>query len=183
MRLGALVLGVGLMGATGPIRAQDLAVEPLLLPALEIFGDPVISANPDLVDSTSNDAGLWGSSASVVSFHNEYGPLGSPDFVYSAGNEYGQGVEVRFSEEALEQVAGLKVAVEMYGAPILSDNPDLVNSTSNPYGPWGSPDAVYSFTNEYGPVGSRDAVQGVNNEYGTGLKIQLIDPMPGLDAP
>jgi len=183
MRLGALVLGVGLMGATGPIRAQDLAAEPLLLPALEIFGDPVISANPDLVNSTSNDAGPWGSSAFLYSLNNEYGPLGSPDFVYSTGNEYGQGVEVRFSEEALEQVPGLRAAVEMYGAPILSANPDLVNSTSNLYGPWGSPDFVYSFANEYGPVGSRDAVQGVNNEYGTGLKVQLIDPVLDLDAP
>jgi len=177
------VVAASMVMAGGPVRAQLLNSDPIWTEAVRLYGDPVISANPDLVNSTSNDAGLWGSSASVVSFHNEYGPLGSPDFVYSAGNEYGQGVEVRFSEEALEQVAGLKVAVEMYGAPILSDNPDLVNSTSNPYGPWGSPDAVYSFTNEYGPVGSRDAVQGVNNEYGTGLKIQLIDPMPGLDAP
>lgn len=170
------VVMVGWIMGLGPVQGQELVADPLVYSAQEMFGEPVISANPDLVNSTSNEYGPWGSPDFVNSLANEYGPLGSPDFVYSAGNEYGQGVRVRPSEEALAQVPGLAAAIEAFGEPVISANPDLVNSTSNPYGPWGSPDSVYSFTNEYGPVGSRDAVQGVNNEYGTGLKMRIVDP-------
>lgn len=64
--------------------------------------------------------------------------------------------------------------------PIFSANPDLLYSTSNEYGPWGSPDYLYSFTNDYGPVASPDSVTGVMNEYGLGLQ---IDPVVSVPSP
>ena len=70
---------------------------------------------------------------------------------------------------------GLEKAIRLYGEPIISANPDLLNSTSNDVGPWGSPDFLYSFANDVGPLGSPDMLNSVTNEYGTGLKIRLLD--------
>jgi len=169
--------------AGGPGRAQQLNVDPLLVETVRLYGDPVISANPDLLNSTSNDAGPWGSKEFLYSFNNDVGPLGSPEFVNSVSNDYGTGLKVRFSEETLDQVVGLREAVKIYGEPVISSNPDLLNSTSNEYGPWGSKEFLYSFSNEYGPLGSPDSLHGVSNEYGTGIKVQLVDPVLDLDAP
>ena len=69
----------------------------------------------------------------------------------------------------------LVAAIRMFGEPVLSANPDLLNSTSNDVGPWGSPDFLYSFANDVGPFGSPDMLNSVTNEYGTGLKIQVFD--------
>ena len=75
---------------------------------------------------------------------------------------------------------GLETAIRLYGEPIISANPDLLNSTSNDAGPWGSPDFLYSFANDVGPLGSPDMLNGVTNEYGAGLKIQVLDtPLDG----
>ena len=83
--------------------------------------------------------------------------------------------------------SGLAAAIRLYGEPIISANPDLLNSTSNDVGPWGSPDFLYSFANDVGPLGSPDMLNSVTNEYGTGLKIRLLDvPLDtplDLDAP
>jgi hypothetical protein len=68
-----------------------------------------------------------------------------------------------------------EAAIRLYGEPIISANPDLLNSTSNDAGPWGSPDFLYSFANDVGPLGSPDMLNSVTNEYGTGLKIQVFD--------
>jgi len=76
---------------------------------------------------------------------------------------------------------GLEAAIRNFGEPILSANPDLLNSTSNDVGPWGSPDFLYSFANDVGPLGSPDMLNSVTNEYGTGLKIRLLE-IP-VDAP
>ena len=76
---------------------------------------------------------------------------------------------------------GLEAAIRLYGEPIISANPDLLNSTSNDVGPWGSPDFLYSFANDVGPLGSPDMLNSVTNEYGTGLKIRLLDAP--LEAP
>jgi hypothetical protein len=76
---------------------------------------------------------------------------------------------------------GLETAIRLYGEPIISANPDLLNSTSNDVGPWGSPDFLYSFANDVGPLGSPDMLNSVTNEYGTGLKIRLLE-IP-VDAP
>jgi hypothetical protein len=111
------------------------------------------------------------------------GPLGSPDVLTSVSNDYGTGLRVRFSEETLDQVVGLREAVKIYGEPVISSNPDLLNSTSNDYGPWGAKESLYSFTNDYGPIGSPDSLYGVSNEYGTGIKVQLADPVLDLYAP
>lgn len=70
---------------------------------------------------------------------------------------------------------GLEAAIRMFGEPILSANPDLLNSTSNDVGPWGSPDFLYSFANDVGPFGSPDMLNSVTNEVGEGLKIQAFD--------
>jgi len=82
---------------------------------------------------------------------------------------------------------GLAAAIRLYGEPIISANPDLLNSTSNDVGPWGSADFLYSFANDVGPLGSPDMMNSVTNEYGTGLKIQVFEaPIGGpleLDAP
>jgi hypothetical protein len=69
----------------------------------------------------------------------------------------------------------LEAAIRMFGQPVLSANPDLLNSTSNDVGPWGSPDFLYSFANDVGPLGSPDMLNSVTNEVGEGLKIQAFD--------
>ena len=76
---------------------------------------------------------------------------------------------------------GLETAIRLYGEPVISANPDLLNSTSNDVGPWGSPDFLYSFANDVGPLGSPDMLNSVTNEYGEGLKIRLLDV--SLDTP
>ena len=83
--------------------------------------------------------------------------------------------QIMVSDRALE------AAIRLYGEPIISANPDLLNSTSNDVGPWGSPDFLYSFANDVGPLGSPDMLNSVTNEYGTGLKIRLLE-IP-VDAP
>jgi hypothetical protein len=75
----------------------------------------------------------------------------------------------------------LEAAIRLYGEPIISDNPDLLNSTSNDAGPWGSPNFLYSFSNDVGPLGSPDMLNSVTTEYGEGLKIRLLDTP--LEAP
>ena len=52
----------------------------------------LISANPDLLYSTSNDYGPWGAPEFINSFTNDYGPNGSPEFLGSATNDYGTGL-------------------------------------------------------------------------------------------
>jgi len=101
------------------------------------------------------------------------------------------GLVMNGSKEAKAQTLiadpGLETAIRLYGEPVLSANPDLLNSTSNDAGPWGSPDFLYSFANDVGLLGSPDMLNSVTNEYGTGLKIQVFEtPMGGpleLDAP
>jgi hypothetical protein len=95
------------------------------------------------------------------------------------------GMVMNGSKEAKAQTLiadpGLETAIRLYGEPIISANPDLLNSTSNDVGPWGSPDFLYSFANDVGPLGSPDMLNSVTNEYGTGLKIRLLE-IP-VDAP
>jgi hypothetical protein len=89
--------------------------------------------------------------------------------------------------QSITTESGLQAAITIYGKPVLSANPDLLNSTSNDAGPWGTPDFLYSFANDLGPLGSPDVLSSVTNEYGTGLKIRLSDtPLEApldLDAP
>lgn len=176
------ILGV-VMACGAQAKAQTFIADPGLETAIRLYGEPIISANPDLLNSTSNDAGPWGSPDFLYSFANDVGPLGSPEALRSVSNDYGAGLRVHFTKETLDQVVGLRAAVELYGEPVISANPDLLNSTANEYGPWGSPDSLYSFTNDYGPLGSPDTLQGVANEYGAGLEFQLVDPALELDAP
>ena len=64
-----------------------------------------------------------------------------------------------------------------YGAPIISANPDLLNSTSNDYGIFGAPESYWSPTNDYGPFGAPENINSVTNEYGYGLRLGLIQPV------
>lgn len=96
--------------------------------------------------------------------------------VLIAGGNQGQA-------QLMVEDSGLAATIRMFGAPVLSANPDLLNSTSNNVGPWGSPDFLYSFANDVGPLGSPDMLNSVTNEYGTGLKIRLLDVPLELDAP
>ena len=88
---------------------------------------------------------------------------------------------VQAKAQSLIADPGLETAIRLYGEPIISANPDLLNSTSNDVGPWGSPDFLYSFANDVGPLGSPDMLNSVTNEYGEGLKIRLLDTP--LEAP
>ena len=171
------------LGGDFPLEAQTLTADLGLETAIRLYGEPVISANPDLLNSTSNDAGPWGAKEFLYSFNNDVGPLGSPEFLNSVSNEYGTGLRIRFGEEVLEEVPELKTAVELYGEPVVSANPDLLNSTSNDYGPYGAPESLVSPGNDYGPLGAPEFLDSVNNEYGTGLKVELVAPMLDLEAP
>jgi len=53
----------------------------------------------------------------------------------------------------------------------LSSNPYDYNSTSNPYGPYGSPYSPTSIKNEYGPYGSPYSPSSVNNPYATSAPV------------
>ena len=176
---GMVVVMVGWMMGMGVVQAQD----PLLAATVRLYGEPVISANPDLLNSTSNDAGPWGAKEFLYSFNNDLGPLGSPEFLGSVSNEVGTGQRIRFSEDMLKQIPGLKAAVELYGDPVVSANPYLLNSTSNDAGPWGAKEFLYSFNNDVGPLGSPEFLNSVSNEYGTGLKVELVEPALDLVAP
>ena len=178
-----VVLMVGWMTGMGVVQGQELVADPLLAATVRLYGEPVISANPDLLNSTSNDAGPWGAKEFLYSFNNDLGPLGSPEFLGSVSNEVGTGQRIRFSEDMLEQIPGLKAAVELYGDPVVSANPYLLNSTSNEYGPWGAKEFLYSFSNDVGPLGSPEFLNSVSNEYGTGLKVELAEPVLDLEAP
>jgi hypothetical protein len=66
----------------------------LLLLTSNLFGQQIlISANPDLLYSTSNDYGPWGAPEFLNSFTNDYGPIGSPDWLGSVSNDYGVGLK------------------------------------------------------------------------------------------
>jgi hypothetical protein len=67
---------------------------------------------------------------------------------------------------------------------LISANPDLLYSTANDYGPWGSPEFLNSPNNDYGPIGSPDFLGSVSNDYGVGLKAStLLLLTPSLITP
>jgi hypothetical protein len=169
--------------SVGDGQAQLLTSDPLLAETIRLYGQPVISANPYLFNSTSNEAGPWGSEEFLYSFANDVGPLGSPEFLNSVSNDVGTGLKVRFSEKMLEQVPGLRATVEAFGEPIISANPYLLNSISNESGPWGAKEFLYSFANDAGPLGSPSFLHSVSNDVGLGLEVELVQPILDLDAP
>ena len=173
-----LILLTGLWGLAGvlPLKAQTLTADLGFEATLRSYGEPIISANPDLLNSTSNDVGPWGSPDFYYSFTNDYGPLGSPDSLHGVSNDLGQGLEVE---------------IPAYGAKpmkiLISANPDLYLSTANDYGPAGAPESYYSVNNDYGPNGAPEMLHGAANDYGEGLKIRFsetpLDAPLELDAP
>jgi len=99
-----LILWIGLWGFAGvlTLKGQTLIADLGLETAIRLYGEPVISANPDLLNSTSNDVGPWGSADFLYSFDNDVGPLGSPDMLNSVTNEYGEGLKIRLLDAPLE---------------------------------------------------------------------------------
>jgi hypothetical protein len=158
-----------------PVQGQVLTEDPLYAAMVRLYGGPAISANPIPMNSTSNDVGPWGSDTFLYSWNNDVGPLGSPVILTSLTSELGTGRRIRFSEETLARTPGLRAAVKLYGDPVLSANPYLLNSTSNDVGPWGSDTFLYSFNNEVGPLGSPVFLDSVSNELGTGVKVELLE--------
>jgi len=100
-----VVVMVGWMMGMGVVQGQELVADPLLAATVRLFGEPVISANPYLLNSTSNPYGPWGAKEFLYSFNNDVGPLGSPDFLNSVSNEYGTGLKVELAEPALDMEA------------------------------------------------------------------------------
>ena len=100
-----LVVGWMMSLGMGVGQAQLLNEDPLLAATVRLYGEPVISANPYLLNSTSNDAGPWGAKEFLYSFNNDVGPLGSPEFLNSVSNEYGTGLKVELVEPAMDLVA------------------------------------------------------------------------------
>lgn len=165
-----IILGL-VMNGPKEAKAQTLIVDPGLEAAIRLYGEPVLSANPDLLNSTSNDVGPWGSPDFYYSFTNDYGPLGSPDSLHGVSNDLGQGLEVE---------------IPAYGAKpmkiLISANPDLYLSTANDYGPAGAPESYYSVNNDYGPLGAPELLDSVSNEYGQGLKVEMAEPVISVDS-
>ena len=170
-----IVLGV-VMNGWREAKAQIMVSDRPLEAAIRIYGEPVLSANPDLLNSTSNDVGPWGSPDSYYSLTNDYGPLGSPDSLHGVANDLGQGLEVE-----IPAFGGKPMKI------LISANPDLYMSTANDYGPAGAPESYYSVNNDYGPNGAPEMLHGAANNYGEGLKIRLsetpFDAPLELDAP
>jgi len=63
-----------------------------------------LSANPDLLNSTSNDYGRLGAPEFLYSFTNDYGPIGSPEFLRSVSNDYGTGLDIGTIKPILELI-------------------------------------------------------------------------------
>ena len=97
-----MLVMVGWMTGMGVVQGQELVADPLLAATVRLYGEPVISANPDLLNSTSNDAGPWGAKEFLYSFNNDVGPLGSPEFLNSVSNEYGTGLKVELVAPMLD---------------------------------------------------------------------------------
>lgn len=183
MRRALPIILMAWTSSVGCGQAQRPTGDPLLAETIRLYGQPVISANPYLFNSTSNDAGPWGSKEFLYSLANDVGPLGAPEFLNSISNDVGTGLKVRFSEKMLEQIPGLRATVELYGEPILSANPYLLNSTSNESGPCGSKEFLYSFANDAGPLGSPSFLHSVSNDAGLGLEVELLQPTRDLEVP
>lgn len=170
-----MVLGLVMHGCR-EAKAQIMISDRVLEAAIRTYGEPVISANPDLLSSTSNDVGPWGSPDSYYSLTNNYGPLGSPDSLHGVANDLGQGLEVE-----IPAYGGRPMKI------LISANPDLYLSTANDYGPAGAPESYYSVNNDYGPNEAPEMLHGAANNYGEGLKIRFpetpFDAQLELEAP
>lgn len=62
----------------------------------------------------------------------------------------------------------------------LSTNPYAPNSTSNPYGQYGSPYSPNSINNPYGQYGSPYSPNSANNPYATNPPKIIVDPSTGV---
>lgn len=62
----------------------------------------------------------------------------------------------------------------------LSSNPYDANSTSNPYGRYGSEYSADSINNPYGKYGSRYSANSPNNPYATNPPVLVVPGLPGL---
>jgi hypothetical protein len=62
----------------------------------------VISANPDLLNSTSNSAGPWGAPEFLYSLTNDFGTFGAPEALHGVANDFGQGLKIQIIDAPLD---------------------------------------------------------------------------------
>ena len=114
----------------------------------------VLSANPFLADSTSNEFGKFGSPYEPDSISNPFGKFGSPYSATSVSNPYATS-------------APKIIAADGQYLGRLSANPYDPDSVSNPYGQYGSPYSPTSINNPYSQYGSQFSPISPNNPYAT----------------
>jgi hypothetical protein len=122
----------------------------------------VLSANPFLADSTSNEFGKFGSPLEADSISNPFGKFGSPYSPTSINNPY-----------ATEAPKIIAADGQYLGR--LSANPCESDSVSNPYGPYGSPYSPTSINNPDSQYGSPYSPMSPNNPYATQAPILCGD--------
>ena len=122
----------------------------------------VLSANPFLADSTSNEFGKFGSPYESDSISNPFGKYGSPYSAVSVSNPY-----------ATEAPKIIATDGQYLGK--LSANPYDPDSISNPYGKYGSPYSPTSINNPYSQYGSQFSPISPNNPYATQAPILCGD--------
>jgi hypothetical protein len=125
-----------------------------------------LNSNPSDPNSASNPYGIYGSPYSPNSV-NPYGVYGSPYSPYSANNPY--------TTQAPRIVAPNGQYLGRYSA-----NPYDPDSTSNPYGQYGSPHSPNSINNPYGVYGSPYSPSGVRNPFSVGASSRALPTMPSL---
>jgi hypothetical protein len=114
----------------------------------------VLSANPYLADSTSNEFGKFGSPFESDSISNPFGKFGSPYSATSVSNPYATSSPKIIAADG--QYLGR-----------LSANPYDPDSVSNPYGQYGSPYSPTSINNPYSQYGSQFSPISPNNPFAT----------------
>jgi hypothetical protein len=114
----------------------------------------VLSANPYLADSTSNQFGEFGSPFEADSISNPFGKFGSPYSATSVSNPYATS-------------APKIIAADGQYLGRLSANICDPDSVSNPYGQYGSPYSPTSINNPYSQYGSPYSPISPNNPYAT----------------
>ncbi len=130
----------------------------LLVPPLVSAKDlGELSANPYQQNSTSNQFGA-GSSFKTDGINNSFSPYGSPFSNQSATNPFATDAPRLYDQQGNYRGK-------------LSANPYDPDSTSNPYGRYGSRFSPDSINNPYG-AGSLYRSDSLTNPYGRGLRIE-----------
>jgi hypothetical protein len=141
----------------------------------------VLSANPFLADSTSNEFGEFGSPYESDSISNPFGKFGSPYCLARSRESRHCVAAFQAGYRAAAQPPGSATSVSnpyATSAPKiiaadgqylghLSANPYDPDSVSNPYGQYGRPYSPTSINNPYSQYGSPYSPVSPNNPYAT----------------